>query len=711
MRRLTKLLIATAIFFTSTLPAWGQTPITVTATVTDSSGLPYSNANVQAQLVPTGGTPTIVVGGIPRQVGGQFNANADVNGSFTMNLFCNQAGNGCSVITAGGANNTQWQFTVQETGIQPPAGTGPQTFSVTVTLSGASGLAQSLSTTLSAAAPALSRTGGGSSINTINVSGSVYNTPIGNTCASGAVHITNGSNQVTCDNYTYTAADLGKTIFETCCGGVGGSAKPASVIHLAQGIINSIVSAHTVAVCTTIGPCTPVNATATDNGTSGAILVFSNIGTTQMTTAIAAAYTQSGPCPGIQLPVGVILVKTSFGSNTTPTCTAPIGNFADTGVTVFGQGRASSLIVPTPDFDFTTCTGLGTQPGCFFSIAGIDRKNFGIWGAEVGTCIGAPHSVSAVTSTTDDFDWNLGISGWCAADTAMWGYLMEGPGAYPEDPAIDGAGGVGLVVTSAGLGAFNNLVGCFVGDTNGFAPGNSPGNVWVKAGAALSAEGCMWGTSVRAATQTVLVEGTFIDSNGIYLPFQAGTSGLVVASGGVAKVTGIRFTTAAATNGAFVFSGGRLTAISSSFSGVTSLVVQAGGLFLEPAPGSNTFSGAPTGITPSCALTGFGTGPTCTVVAGSTNEKGIINATAGTTPAATGNLTLTFAGTFSGSGLASFPICVFQLSQASTGTWNARASIFGNTTSTTSDLENWDNNAANLTAASIYQFRYRCTPQ
>jgi hypothetical protein len=83
-----------------------------------------------------------------------------VNGSFTMNLFCNQAGNGCSVITAGGLNNTQWQLTVQETGVQPPIGTGPQTFSVSVTLSGAGGLSQSLSTTLNAAALALTRIAG-----------------------------------------------------------------------------------------------------------------------------------------------------------------------------------------------------------------------------------------------------------------------------------------------------------------------------------------------------------------------------------------------------------------------------------------------------------------------------------------------------------------------------------------------------------------------
>jgi hypothetical protein len=163
VRTISKFAIAVVLFAcaVSTGRVEAQTPIAVTATITDPAGLPYSNANVQAQLVPTGGTPTIIVNGIPAAIGGQQNATTDVSGSFRMNLFCNQSGNGCSVITAGGANNTQWQFTVQETGIQPPAGTGPQTFSVTVTLSGAGGLSQNVSSTLSAAAPALSRLGAG----------------------------------------------------------------------------------------------------------------------------------------------------------------------------------------------------------------------------------------------------------------------------------------------------------------------------------------------------------------------------------------------------------------------------------------------------------------------------------------------------------------------------------------------------------------------
>jgi len=135
-------------------PLFAQTPTVVSGTILDPNGLPYSYARVSAQLIPTTASPTILVGGIPVQIGGQQNATTDANGSFSMNLFCNISGGGCSAISPGG---TQWQFTVTIAGIAMPFGTGPQFFSSTITISGAT---QSVSATLSAAAPALSRGNG-----------------------------------------------------------------------------------------------------------------------------------------------------------------------------------------------------------------------------------------------------------------------------------------------------------------------------------------------------------------------------------------------------------------------------------------------------------------------------------------------------------------------------------------------------------------------
>jgi hypothetical protein len=116
-------------------PTFSQTPTVVTGTVTDPNGVPYSFAKISAQLIPTTTSPTVLVNGNPTQIGGQSNANADANGTFSMNLFCNTAGGGCSVISPSG---TQWQITVNINGVPPPVGTGPQACSATVTISGGS---------------------------------------------------------------------------------------------------------------------------------------------------------------------------------------------------------------------------------------------------------------------------------------------------------------------------------------------------------------------------------------------------------------------------------------------------------------------------------------------------------------------------------------------------------------------------------------------
>jgi len=134
--------------------ASAQTPTVVTGTVKDTNGVAYSFAKVSAQLIPTTASPTVIVNGIPTAIGGQQNANADVNGTFSMNLFCNTSSGGCSVISPSG---TQWQITVNVNGAPPPLGTGPQACSATLTITGAS---QSVSSSFSAC-PAVSASGVG----------------------------------------------------------------------------------------------------------------------------------------------------------------------------------------------------------------------------------------------------------------------------------------------------------------------------------------------------------------------------------------------------------------------------------------------------------------------------------------------------------------------------------------------------------------------
>jgi len=149
------------------VPSPGQLTA-VTATVVDPNGIPYAGAQLKAQLVLSGvsvtGQPTVTVSSQAQCTSGGFGtAPCQVPfqgtvGPVTLDGGGNIPGGGInlqtnSLVTPSG---TQWLVTVFSTGVPPPFGTGPHTFSVTVTISGAS---QSLSTTLNAAAPALTIAG------------------------------------------------------------------------------------------------------------------------------------------------------------------------------------------------------------------------------------------------------------------------------------------------------------------------------------------------------------------------------------------------------------------------------------------------------------------------------------------------------------------------------------------------------------------------
>lgn len=152
-----RILLGAAVFFMCAVAASAQNFTTVTGTITDTNGLPYSNASVTAEIQPAGTNPAV-----PPPCAGQTSTNcgisgvqrgsADVNGTFSMTLASNAA------IIPGG---TQWKFTVTITpGIPPPAGTGSQSCTATVSISGAS---QSVTASFSAC-PRLSNSASGGGI-------------------------------------------------------------------------------------------------------------------------------------------------------------------------------------------------------------------------------------------------------------------------------------------------------------------------------------------------------------------------------------------------------------------------------------------------------------------------------------------------------------------------------------------------------------------
>src|SRR6266404_7326531 len=115
-----------------------QSPVNVTATVKDSSAIPYSNATISILLLPVGGA---TVGG--NQILTTNNGLLDSSGKLNVSLYKNT-----DIVPA----NSKWQFTICETpGIAPPLGTGGVCFTSIQTITAA----VDLSTQFQAAAKAL----------------------------------------------------------------------------------------------------------------------------------------------------------------------------------------------------------------------------------------------------------------------------------------------------------------------------------------------------------------------------------------------------------------------------------------------------------------------------------------------------------------------------------------------------------------------------
>lgn len=183
--------LASPVFFPHAMTAFGQTKTVVSGTIVDPNGVPYAGGSIASQLVPTGGNPT--VNGVP--IDGFNNPSAlDANGHFSISLYCNSAGGGCSPISPGG---TKWMFTVTNPGAQPPVGFGGVSFQVSITITGAT---QDVSSALNAAAVPLYRDGGAA----------------GGSCpgvgATGNLLFVNGAACGNSNNLNYNAATLSMTL-------------------------------------------------------------------------------------------------------------------------------------------------------------------------------------------------------------------------------------------------------------------------------------------------------------------------------------------------------------------------------------------------------------------------------------------------------------------------------------------------------------------
>ena len=227
-------LVLAGAFLLAAIPARAQFT-SVSATVTDPNGIPYGNGTMSAVLTP-GSPGGWTLSGQPYS-GRVGPITLDSTGSFTANF-----GSNAIILPAG----TTWQITVNSNqgGIAPPLGTGAQTFSVNLTISGAS---QSITAALDAAAPKLTNiTVGSGSVTSVSCGNlaNVFTCSVTNPTTTPSLVFSPISTGPSLDCSTFPGADMGAKL-NAClaalpaAGGIADATKFTSPQTISTAVVNS----------------------------------------------------------------------------------------------------------------------------------------------------------------------------------------------------------------------------------------------------------------------------------------------------------------------------------------------------------------------------------------------------------------------------------------------------------------------------------------
>jgi len=388
---------------------------------------------------------------------------------------------------------------------------------------------------------------------------------------------------------------------------------------------------------------------------------------------------------------------------TAPTCTAVSGTIANTvgaSETIEGFGMDSTMLIPTPNFNFATCTG-GGGTACFLGWQFAVVKDWIIWGA--GNSLSGGNNVHDIVDlNTESYADKFGIVAWGGSDTSLQGFVPIAGGARVVNSIFRGAGQQVCRIAAANTWFVNTV--CTYGNLTGLV---------VPAGGTLYSHNGFYGIT-NGGTSSIQITGTYYGWGDVLGGAGGSANTTFVQIGGASYLNGVTAACSIAAANAIATNGGNIYATNSTFGGGScNSVNRIANTYFDL--GGNTYSTAAVGIAPTCAFTsGGGTSPSCAVQAGSTNEKGVIIATTGTgSPGSQGTITLTFAGTYTGATGAT-PTCTYTLDNSGTA-WGAESIVFVNTQSTTVPTLAWTNiNAialAALTASSPYRIDYTCVPR
>lgn len=736
----------------------------VTGTVTDTNSIPYAGARVTAQLIFAGvpaSNPTVTVTGVaacrangfgssPCQV--PFNPN---QGPFYLDTNGNVPGGGITLQdnTQVTPASTQWLFSVSTPGTPPPLGTGPQVCSATLTISGAS---QSITSSFGTC-PALG-----------HISSAIQSGPSNPGCSSGQYFLfqnTTTNQLLLCNNGILTTASGSlATVWDATLYGVttlasGGGpnayksctpawANSSNTITELAGEPLPPVGAHiwgTDQACqgqlgSTAGILRFTGTVASTNSGTHTI-VYTGAATSSactagppyacqmawyvndQTTAVTAAFNAMMQntldpfnCGKLIFPAGRIPISSAIISGATKCGLTPAANSTSTlmGYEVDGAGGEFGTTFLISDLmNANGCTGGGTLSiVCWFTEPGGGSvygnsifRDFKFDGAgyaaptnaagKVGLYLGlqakafhiggelwgnnstftplytipnvANNGGNEVVENVDftNFGGNCG--------TLQGGLFTNYICGNPSGPAIGSAAGNAPVET------INSVLG------TGTSGGVSCSGPWNSLNDQIGPVGQVYEITVATGCNLHIKHGTYVAFNAVSAVFNGTGTGKVYAQD---------------TNFICQSSGALWNAGSTGF---------------YQDEGGNTYNTCVlTTSTPTCTFTsGGGTSPSCTLQAGSTNEKGVIIASTGTgAPGTTGTITLTFSLSGFQGATGGTPACTYNVDNSGT-TWGNEAGTQVSTQSTTAPIVAWYNLVSGtltaLTTSSPYRIDYNCT--
>lgn len=275
--------------------------------------------------------------------------------------------------------------------------------------------------------------------------------------------LSNSASVVTCPNNdcNFSAGDVGKIVFVTSLGNTGFNLFNTSTLLLPQGTITSLNSANSINVSTTsTGSCT--------SASNACLLVWGSDDTTALQNTWTQVKSTAPWCGMILLPAGRMLTQQpQFNGDASPSCLNGVGG-SRVGFGIHGYDISSTMLMPTPNFAYSNCTGGTGSLACFFGVVdGVNISDLTVFGSGLNNAGASTYTGMYFAGNNNSFVHDVSCIGWGTtnANGLLIGMLFQAGTSEYERVENDGCGKYGVKVTGGGAAPSASFVHLVSQDT------------------------------------------------------------------------------------------------------------------------------------------------------------------------------------------------------------------------------------------------------